>query len=183
MLVFLILALERGPDPAPSQAGVVDKQGVMTNRGVCHAPLSPLGIRGLPSAFSHRPPLPPGSTMDEQVFSSLCDPASYWTFDEQKAPRSRKSRIVFRDGNTFIHMVIELSGHWVAVQVTISPFTLEKFHGQTFFSSKLRYGPCCRQISNTDTSHLVVDTVQRIVDSHYRPVCWDYSSDQWYVDL
>jgi hypothetical protein len=80
-------------------------------------------------------------------------------------------------------MVIAVSGHWVAVQVTISPFTLEQFRGQTFFSSQLRYGPCCRQINNTETSHLVVGTVQRVVDSHYRPVCWDYSLSQWYVDL
>jgi hypothetical protein len=166
--------------------GVVDKQGGLTNRGVCQTPLSPLGISPgevCPQLSPTALHFSPGSTMDEQVFWSLCDPASYWTFDEQKTPRSRKSRTVFLDGNTYIHMVIELSGHWVAVQVTISPFTLEKFHGQTFFSSQLRYGPYCRQISDTHTSHLVVDTVQRIVDSHYRPVCWDFSSDQWYVDL
>jgi hypothetical protein len=125
--------------------------------------------------------------MDDQLLSSLCrDPISYYTFDEQKAAiHNHKSpqRIVSRDGNTYILMVISVSGHWVAVQVTISPFTLEQFRGQTFFSSQLRYGPCCHQINNRDTSHLIVGTVQRVVDSHYRPVCWDYSSSQWYVDL
>jgi hypothetical protein len=140
----------------------------------------------LPSAFSHHH-FPQGSTMDDQVLSSLCrDPISYYTFDEQKATiHNHKSpqRRVSPNGNTYILMVIGVSGHWVAVQVTISPFTLEQFRGQTFFSSQLRYGPCCRQINNGDTSHLVVGTVQRVVDSHYRPVCWDYSSSQWYVNL
>jgi hypothetical protein len=137
-------------------------------------------------AFSFSPP-PPFSTMDDQLLSSLYrDPISYYTFDEQKAAiydYKSPQRIVSRNGNTYILMVISVSGHWVAVQVTISPFTLKQFRRQTFFSSQLCYGPCCYQINNRDTSHLVIGTVQRVVDSHYRPVCWDYSLSQWYIDL
>ncbi len=124
--------------------------------------------------------------MDDQILSSLCrDPISCFTFNDQNAAihNDESRRVVSRDSNTYILMVIAVSGHWVAVQVTISPFTLEQFRGQIFFSSQLRYGPCCRQINNTSTSHLVINTVQRIVDSDYRPVFWDYSSSQWCVDL
>ena len=180
-----------GPDRCRSQrlpgvgqqAGIVNRQGVFVNNP-CRRPPHP---REVCLQLSSHPLYFLQGTMDDRVLSSLCrDPASYCTFDEQKAAiDNHKSprRIVCLDGNTYIHMVIAVSGHWVAVQVTISPFTLERFHGQTFFSSQLRYGPCCRQINNTDTSHLVVGIVQRVVDSHYRPVCWDYSSNQWYVDL
>jgi hypothetical protein len=194
---FSYLALGgAGPDRCRSPEPKIgcDKQGLLTYRGclltilVAARPHPMLERRGevCLQHFSHDLHFPQG-VMDDQVLSSLCrDPISYCTFDEQKAAidnHKSPQRMVSPDGNTYIHMVIAVSGHWVAIQVTISPFTLEQFRGQTFFSSQLRYGPCCRQINNTDTSHLVVGIVQRVVDSYYRPVCWDYSSNQWYVDL
>ena len=79
-------------------------------------------------------------------------------------------------------MMVKVRKHWVAVQVTILPFELEKYPGQTFFSSQLRCGPCCRQIDNDETLARVIGTVQKVVDSYCRPVYWSYTSSQCEVD-
>ncbi|KAF8847680.1 hypothetical protein BDZ45DRAFT_314554 [Acephala macrosclerotiorum] len=142
------------------------------------------GIWGVPRAGGFFPPtsFSDDSTMEDRVLSSMCiDPTSYCSFSEQgEALKQGQAarRMVSRDGNTYIHMVVPILTHWVAVQVTISPFALEKFPGQTFFSSQLRYGPCCRQIHDGGTLDAVRDTVQKVIDSFYRPVCWNYSG-QW----
>ncbi|KAF4634527.1 hypothetical protein G7Y89_g3582 [Cudoniella acicularis] len=120
--------------------------------------------------------------MEDQFLSSLCiDPGSYCSFSEQrKALEQCKAlqRTIPLDCNTYIHLVVPILTHWVAVQVAIYPFTLESFPGQTFFSSNLRYGPCCRQIDNSDTFNVVRSTVQNVVDCFYRPVCWNYTLSQ-----
>jgi hypothetical protein len=124
--------------------------------------------------------------MEDYILQSLCaDPTSYCAFQAQreaseqsKAPR----RQISHDRKTYVHMVIPIQGHWVSVQVTISPFVLEKYPGQTFFSSQLRCGPCCRRIGHTDTLWTATSTVQQVIDSSYRSVCWNYSLGQCAVD-
>ena len=124
--------------------------------------------------------------MDDKLLSSLCgDPASYCTFKTQKDARNQCNappNQISHDGDTYIHMVVPTDGHWVAVQVTISPFNLERHPNQTFFSSQLRCGPCCTQIYNTDTLRCVTDTVQKVVNTNYWPVCWNYCASQCTVD-
>jgi hypothetical protein len=137
----------------------------------CHACKSSL----LCSLFPHPPHLfLVDATMKDQGLWSMCnDPASYCSFIEQKeaiAQWKAPQRTIARHCNTYIHMVVPVCKHWAAVQVTISPFILKQFPGQTFFSSKVRYGPCCRQITNAATRNIVRDTVQKVIDSDYRPV-------------
>ncbi|KAH7378962.1 hypothetical protein BKA64DRAFT_714138 [Cadophora sp. MPI-SDFR-AT-0126] len=119
--------------------------------------------------------------MEDQVLSSMCkDPVSYFTLAEQREDTTQHrsfQRQISRDGNTYICMVVPVHcRHWVAVRITITPFSLEQFPGQIFFSSQLHYGPCCCEIDHTTTSDIVKNTVQRVIDSSYRSVCWDYSS-------
>ncbi|KAH6694382.1 hypothetical protein BKA61DRAFT_683701 [Leptodontidium sp. MPI-SDFR-AT-0119] len=119
--------------------------------------------------------------MEDQVLSSMCKgPVSYYTLAEQREDSTRhkiSQREISRRGNTYICMVVPVHcRHWVAVRVTISPFSLEKFPGQIFFSSQLHYGPCCCDIDHKNTSDIVKNTVQRVIDSSYRSVCWNYSS-------
>ena len=115
------------------------------------------------------------------MLSSMCKgPVSYYTLAEQREDSIRRKisqREISRGENTYICMVIPVHcRHWVAVRVTISPFSLERFPGQIFFSSQLRYGPCCCDIDHKITSDIVKNTVQRVIDSSYRSVCWNYSS-------
>ncbi|CZS92382.1 uncharacterized protein RAG0_02805 [Rhynchosporium agropyri] len=119
--------------------------------------------------------------MEDQFFSSLCKaPVSYYTLAEQRdgsTQQESRQRKVSHDGNTYICMIVSIpAGHWVAVQITVAPFSLEKFPDQIFFSSKLRYGPCCSAVDHEETSNVVRNAVQRAIDSSYRAVCWNYSS-------
>jgi hypothetical protein len=117
------------------------------------------------------------TTMDDGGLRSLCiEKESYYTFNQQQeALISPGPQRIFRDRNTYVHMVIPVLTHWVAVQVTISPFTLQQYPGQTFFSSKFRYGPCCCQINQSHAS-IVTNTVQKVIDYFYQSFSWDYSS-------
>ncbi|KIM95457.1 hypothetical protein OIDMADRAFT_59923 [Oidiodendron maius Zn] len=66
--------------------------------------------------------------MGDYILQSLCaDPTSYYPFQAQREA-SEQSRVprrqISRDSNPYVHLVIAIQGHWVAVQVTISPFVL-----------------------------------------------------------
>ncbi|KAH6712149.1 hypothetical protein BKA61DRAFT_609740 [Leptodontidium sp. MPI-SDFR-AT-0119] len=116
--------------------------------------------------------------MDDGDLRSLCiEKESYYTLDQQQEALiypGRPQRI-FRDRDTYVHIVIPVLTHWVAVQVTISPFALQQYPGQTFFSSKFRYGPCCCQINQSHAS-IVANTVQKVIDFFYQSFSWNYSS-------
>jgi hypothetical protein len=118
--------------------------------------------------------------MDDANLRSMCiEKESYYTFNQQReALIYRGPQRLFRDRNTYIHMVIPVLTHWVAVQVTISPFTLQQYSEQTFFSSKFRYGPCCCQINQSHVS-IVTNTVQKVIDYYHQSFSWNYSSAEW----
>lgn len=132
----------------------------------------------------------PSVNMDEAIFKSNCCGRSFYTsLQEQKdslalvgANARPLCPSISKEHLTFVHLVIHQGDHWAAVQITISPFSIQDFPSQTFYACRLRYTLCC-QTTATKASFAahIFTVVQRIYDIHYHPTQWDFSVERWYV--
>lgn len=130
--------------------------------------------------------------MDEIKLEESCGSRSFYISlqrqEEAIASLGKKSQpsrqFVSKDHSTYVHFGLELQRHWAAVQITICPFSLPGFLGQTFYSCQLRYTLCCQscQVSATGPSiNLISTAAQRIYDIFYQPSQWNFSVESWCV--
>lgn len=82
---------------------------------------------------------------------------------------------------TYVHFVSDLTRHYAAVQITITPFTLPQIRKQTLFYPTYRYITCCRNVSLEDAQGRIECAVQYIVDAFYQIGRWDFSEKELWV--
>jgi hypothetical protein len=128
------------------------------------------------------------TAMDEIKFQENCGRQSFYislenqdTITKEGTPQLSRQKLS-KDHVTYIHFVIHYEQHWAAVQIPISPFSIQGFPGQKFYSCHFHYTLCCQTSSKTGPSiDLISTVVQRIFDAQFRPIDWDFSIKDWYV--
>jgi hypothetical protein len=120
--------------------------------------------------------------MNEAEFISLCKANSYYCSRKQQIEAAKKpSRHPLSSTTpTYVHLLVQSGPHSAAIQISINPFTLEKYPKQTFPSSKYRYALCCSK-APPDVAAAVRKKVQQVSDAQYQPCRWDFSHDEWYA--
>lgn len=120
--------------------------------------------------------------MNEAEFVSLCKANSYYCSQKQQTEATKKpSRHPLSPTTpTYVHLLVQSGPHSAAIQISINPFSLEKYPKQIFFSSKYRYTLCCSK-APPDVAVAVREKVQQVSDAQYQPCRWDFSHDEWYV--
>lgn len=84
--------------------------------------------------------------MKEDCFKSLCSSENllYCSKKQRKDSEKKTSKpSIPLTTPTYVHLYVESASHSAAVQICISPFSVEDYPNQIFFSSKYRYCPCC----------------------------------------
>jgi hypothetical protein len=118
--------------------------------------------------------------MNENDFLSRCKGnVHYCSMKQQEESLERSLRHhISLTTITYIHLFVQSGPHSSAVQITISPFSLENYPKQTFFHSKYRYSLCCEKAPQDTVATIVKERVQKVYDAFYLPGYWDFSHDQ-----
>ncbi|KAM3074526.1 hypothetical protein ACMFMF_006533 [Clarireedia jacksonii] len=124
--------------------------------------------------------------MDELNFQKLCtSTVHYRSLREQEIVTAYPAipPTLSKAHATYVHLVVQLEGHWAAVQIGLYPFIIQDISGQTFYRCHYRYTLCCSSKDREDTStrSLVENAVQTVYDAYYRPVWWNFSDRQSYT--
>jgi hypothetical protein len=116
--------------------------------------------------------------------SSLCKPHAQYVSQTELGKVSKGKPSVLRrptlsaTESTFVHFLVQVQLHSGAVQISINPFTVEDFPGQTFFSSQYRYKICCAK-APSGLGDTIKERVQQVYDTFYGPGPWDFSREKW----
>ncbi|KAF8850017.1 hypothetical protein BDZ45DRAFT_697076 [Acephala macrosclerotiorum] len=82
-----------------------------------------------------------------------------------------------KDHTTYVHLAVQQEQHWAAVQISLSPFSLQHIPEQKFYSCHFCYTWCCEAPATTGPPNDVLGSVvQRIYDVYFQPTQWDFSS-------
>ncbi|PMD60272.1 uncharacterized protein K444DRAFT_400042 [Hyaloscypha bicolor E] len=110
--------------------------------------------------------------MDESKIRLSCHHNSFYIPLDERDQEKSSRQAVSAVHTTHVHFVVQYEQHWAAVQLSISPFALAAFPGQTFYSSHFRYSLCCHPPPRHD---LINSVVQRIYDARFHPSPWNFS--------
>jgi hypothetical protein len=116
------------------------------------------------------------SFMDESNFSPACGSNSFYITLQEQNERNTPRWAVSDVHTTHVHFAVQQGQHWAAVQLSITPFTVEDFPHQTFHSKSFLYLLCCHLPQATD---FISSVVQRIYDTRFQLSQWNCSL--WYV--
>ncbi|KAI9768146.1 MAG: hypothetical protein M1839_004173 [Geoglossum umbratile] len=121
--------------------------------------------------------------MDEEI------PNSYsFSQEEQtnaaKVYRNLRQCRLSRENPTYIHLTVELNGHWAAVQIVVTPRPHPQFRRQRIFSPLYRYNLCCQSGSSSTEDagrRKVSQAVQNIIGVNFQLGGWDFSDQDCFT--
>ncbi|ORX93635.1 hypothetical protein BCR34DRAFT_235437 [Clohesyomyces aquaticus] len=76
----------------------------------------------------------------------------------------------------FIYFMVSLKEHYASVQICVTPFCLESYPEQSFYSSSARYKRCCPAAKTVDFTNCLCNTAQRVYNSAFRLQNWNFLS-------
>ena len=118
---------------------------------------------------------------------SIEQPPLFIIPDHQRKIKSAQDQVqsiryaISRTHQTHVLLRVSLSGHCAAIHLIISPFNIQQYQEQTFFSSSYGYNLCCAHSESVITPPLIANYVQTIYDTYYQPCQWDFLPKQSYV--